>query len=380
MKPNLTDPGKVVITIATTGGLHGKEANPALPEQPHEIVSDFHDCYNAGAAVAHMHVRDPDGRTCSDLGIYHEVVDGVMDRCPGMITQVGNGIGIWFDDAGVGQPFTEEVRMALLDIAPHPDMLTVNAGTFHFDHKGQEWLFANSKQWNSEFIEGCNYRGITNEIEVYDLSHIANVLELAEKGVLKAPMHSSFVMGIRGGIPATPANLLAMLDATPEARVGRSSASAGTNCRSAPWRWPWAAISASAWRTTSSTGAASWPRATPNWWNAPYASCASWGARWRHPRKPAKCCTCRPRRRRGPRTDRAPAARVSAMADPLFDVSGRAVLVAGGAPWPWRGAGGGLARRSATILVGDPRRRGGGADGGGAARRRSPRMCPRRAR
>ena len=216
MKPNLTDPGKVVITIATTGGLHGKEANPALPEQPHEIVSDFHDCYNAGAAVAHMHVRDPDGRTCSDLGIYHEVVYGVMDRCPGMITQVGNGIGIWFDDAGVGQPFTEEVRMALLDIAPHPDMLTVNAGTFHFDHKGQEWLFANSKQWNSEFIEGCNYRGITNEIEVYDLSHIANVLELAEKGVLKAPMHFSFVMGIRGGIPATPANLLAMLDATPE--------------------------------------------------------------------------------------------------------------------------------------------------------------------
>ncbi len=216
MKPNLTDPGKVVITIATTGGLHGKEANPALPEQPHEIISDFHDCYNAGAAVAHMHVRDPDGRTCSDLGIYHEVVDGVMDRCPGMITQVGNGIGIWFDDAGVGQPFTEEVRMALLDIAPQPDMLTVNAGTFHFDHKGQEWLFANSKQWNSEFIEGCNYRGITNEIEVYDLSHIANVLELAEKGVLKAPMHFSFVMGIRGGIPATPANLLAMLDATPE--------------------------------------------------------------------------------------------------------------------------------------------------------------------
>jgi len=216
MKPNLTDPGKVVITIATTGGLHGKEANPALPEQPREIVSDFRDCYNAGAAVAHMHVRDPDGRTSSDLAIYHEVVDGVMDRCPGMITQVGNGIGIWFDDAGVGQPFTDRERMALLDIAPQPDMLTVNAGTFHFDHKGQEWLFANSKQWNAEFIEGCNYRGIANEIEVYDLSHIANALELADKGVLKAPMHFSFVMGIRGGIPATPANLLAMLDATPE--------------------------------------------------------------------------------------------------------------------------------------------------------------------
>jgi 3-keto-5-aminohexanoate cleavage enzyme len=215
MKPNLTNPGKVIITVATTGGLHGKEANPALPEQPADITSDFRDCYNAGAAVAHIHVRDPDGRTASDLGIYQEVVDGVMDGCPGMITQVGNGIGIWFDENGVGKPFPEEERMALLDISPQPDMLTVNAGTFHFDHKGQEWLFANSKCWNSEFIEGCKYRGISNEIEVYDLSHIENALELAKKGALEGPLHFSFVMGIRGGIPASPANLLAMLDAIP---------------------------------------------------------------------------------------------------------------------------------------------------------------------
>ena len=216
MKPNLTDPGKVIITIATTGGLHGKEANPALPEQPDEIIQDFHDCYNAGASVAHMHVRDRRGRTSSVLSIYSEVVDGVMSRCPGMITQVGNGIGIWFDDDGIGQPFPMMERMALLDISPPPDMLTVNAGTFHFDYKGQEWLFDNSKKWNSEFIQGCNDRGIANELEVYDLSHIANMLELAEKGVLKTSMHFSFVMGIRGGIPPTPANLLAMLDAIPE--------------------------------------------------------------------------------------------------------------------------------------------------------------------
>jgi len=216
MEPNLTNPGKVVITIATTGGLHGKEANPALPEQPADIVRHFRNCYNAGASVAHIHVRDPDGRTSSDLNIYHEVVDGVMSRCPGMITQVGNGIGIWFDGNGIGKPFPEDERMALLDVAPQPDMLTVNAGTFHFDHKGQEWLFANSKAWNNEFIQGCKYRGITNEIEVYDLSHIENALELADKAVLDGPLHFSFVMGIRGGIPASPANLLAMLDAIPD--------------------------------------------------------------------------------------------------------------------------------------------------------------------
>ena len=66
MKPNLTDPGKVIITIATTGGLHGRESNPALPEQPKDIIQNFSDCYNAGATVAHMHVRDQRGVTTAD--------------------------------------------------------------------------------------------------------------------------------------------------------------------------------------------------------------------------------------------------------------------------------------------------------------------------
>ncbi len=216
VKPNLTHQDKAIITIATTGGLHGREANPALPEQPDEIVNDFRECFDAGASVAHIHVRDEEGRTSADLGIYNEVVDGIMGRCSGMITQVGSGIGIWFDEKGTGHNFSLEERFNLLELAPQPDMLTVNCGTFHFDHKGDEFLFSNSKAWNMEFIEGCKYRGIHNELEVYDLSHIANMLDLQRKGVLGDPMHFSFVMGIQGGIPASPANLLAMLDAIPE--------------------------------------------------------------------------------------------------------------------------------------------------------------------
>lgn len=216
MKPILDNPEKVILTVATTGGLHGKEANPNLPEQPTEIVQQFNDCYNAGASLAHIHVRDQRGRTSSNLDTYAEVLNGIMDRCPGMITQVGNGIGIWFDDDGIGKPFPPAERMGLLDLQPAPDMLTVNAGTFHFDHKGQEWLFDNSKKWNAEFINGCRERGIHNEIEVYDLSHIANMLELRDQGVLSDTLHFSFVLGIKGGIPATPQNLLAMLDAIPD--------------------------------------------------------------------------------------------------------------------------------------------------------------------
>lgn len=217
MKPDLSNPGKVVITVATTGGLHGRESNPALPEQPKDIIQNFYDCYNAGATVAHMHVRDKRGVTTAAIDVYGEVIEGVMSRCPGMITQVGNGIGVRYENPGEeGIPFTLEERMNLLNIRPAPDQLTLNLGTFHFEHKNTEFLFYNSKRWNAEFVDGCNKRGIRNELEVYDLSHIQNAVDLMNRGSLKPPLHFSFVLGIKGAIPATPANLLAMLDAIPE--------------------------------------------------------------------------------------------------------------------------------------------------------------------
>lgn len=217
MRPNLTDPGKVIITVAPTGGLHGREANRALPEQPKDIVQAFKDCFDAGATVAHMHVRDAKGVTTANLDVYGEVIDGVMSRCPGMITQVGNGIGLRYENIKEeGQPFSLEERMNLLNIKPVPDQLTLNMGSFHFEHKNSEFLFPNSKRWNTEFVKGCKERRIGNELEVYDLSHIQNALDLMERGVLEPPLHFSFVLGIKGGVPATPQVLMAMLDAIPD--------------------------------------------------------------------------------------------------------------------------------------------------------------------
>ena len=79
---------KLIITVATTGGLHDKSSNPNLPEQPDEIAQDVYDCYNAGAAVHHIHVRDKQGRSTGDLEIYGEVISKVKAKCP-IITQVG---------------------------------------------------------------------------------------------------------------------------------------------------------------------------------------------------------------------------------------------------------------------------------------------------
>jgi 3-keto-5-aminohexanoate cleavage enzyme len=197
--------------------LHGREANAALPEQPKDIVQSFKDCFNAGATVAHMHVRDPRGVTTANLDVYGEVIDGVMSGCPGMITQVGNGIGLRYEDIKKeGEPFSLDERMNLLNIKPVPDQLTLNMGTFHFEHKNSEFLFPNSKRWNTEFVKGCKERRIGNELEVYDLSHIQNAIDLMDRGVLEPPLHFSFVLGIKGGVPANPQVLMAMLDAIPE--------------------------------------------------------------------------------------------------------------------------------------------------------------------
>ena len=219
MKPNVENPGKVVITVATTGGLHGKEANPNLPEQPDEIVQSAYDCYNAGAAVHHIHARDPKGHPTADLRYYGEIVSRVKAKCPKMITQVGNGIGSKRLPDGHTTHFTLEERMALLNVQPHPDQLTVNCGTFTFGGKPPSWddfLFVNDQTFNTEFVKGCVARGVSMECECYDLSHIANVLELVQWGVMPTPIHFSFVLGVRGTIPATPMNMLQMLDALPD--------------------------------------------------------------------------------------------------------------------------------------------------------------------
>jgi len=73
---------KLIITAALTGGLHGKEANPALPEQPGEIIEAAVECWNAGAAIVHLHARDPLGKGTGDPEIFREINEGIRARCP----------------------------------------------------------------------------------------------------------------------------------------------------------------------------------------------------------------------------------------------------------------------------------------------------------
>lgn len=213
MKPNVDvlTMKKLIITAAITGGLHGKELNPNLPEQPDEQAQAAYDCYNAGAAICHLHVRDGKGKSTGDLNVYKEAVSKIKAKC-NIITQIGNGIGWYYRPDGTPYSPPLEERMRLLDIEPKPDMITLNAGTMHF----QDVLFPNPPEWNEKFIQGAQERNLPVECECYDISHVMNVLRFVERGVLKTPVHFSFVLGITGGISATPASMLYMLDEIPE--------------------------------------------------------------------------------------------------------------------------------------------------------------------
>ena len=203
---------KLIVTVAQTGGIHGKELNPALPEQPDEIAQSAYDCYNAGASVCHIHVRDKEGRTTGDMEVYSEVLTKIKAKCP-IITQVGNGIGGILRPSGIIEAASLAERMPLTVLEPKPDMLTINMGTFEFG-----WLatFDNPLSWNAEFIKRCNARNIPIECECYDMSHVFNALELVKWGVLKEPVHFSLVLGVNGGMPFTPRLLSTMVDCLPE--------------------------------------------------------------------------------------------------------------------------------------------------------------------
>ena len=226
MKPNLLSEEKVIITAAITGGIHGKWANASIPITPEEQAQDALECYEAGAAICHIHVRGEDGQNTPDLNVYNKAVTLIAEKCP-IIRQIGNGIGARVE-WGVkvsrkGKPYGQAIvmptlkeRLNLLDIEPQPEMFTINAGTFEFRTPYGSSTFDNPLDFNKKYVKKCKRIGAGIEIEVYDSGHIANIMDLVDLRVLKPPLHFSLVLGIKGGAPATVSNLLHLIDELPE--------------------------------------------------------------------------------------------------------------------------------------------------------------------
>ena len=184
----------LIITVAVTGAEVTREHNPNLPITPEEIVKAAVECYDAGASVVHVHVRDPKtGKPSSDVNLFKQVLEGIRAERPDMIVQFSTG-------GAIGM--TEEERMAHLVLKP--DMATLNMGTMNF---GEE-VFINPLPYIRKLAARMNELGIKPEVEIYDVGMIATAKRLIKEGLLKEPVHFDLVMGVPGGIPATVENLL----------------------------------------------------------------------------------------------------------------------------------------------------------------------------
>jgi uncharacterized protein (DUF849 family) len=189
-----------IITVATTGPIATKADNPALPTQPEEIADAVLQGYQAGAAIAHIHLRDTQDRPTADLGIARRTIDLIQERCPILIQlSTGVGLGVSFED-----------RAALVELRPR--MATLNPCSMSFG-AGE---FRNPPDDVRRLAGRMLELGVKPELEIYDTGHLDACMRLLEEGLLAEPLQFSIVLGVRGGMAATPQNLMTMVDRLPD--------------------------------------------------------------------------------------------------------------------------------------------------------------------
>jgi 3-keto-5-aminohexanoate cleavage enzyme len=196
---------KVIITVAPTGSVPTRADTPYLPVSAREVVEETLRSYDAGAAVVHLHARDPEtGRPTATLEVFRAYLDGIRSRCP-IITQITTGGGA----TSLGLSYEDRLRPVE---ELRPDSASLNSGSMNFGRK----VFPNPPEVLEMYARRMTELGVMPEFEIYDLSMIQNVEVWVRKpGLAPPPYHNSFVMGVVGGIPATPKNLLALVEALP---------------------------------------------------------------------------------------------------------------------------------------------------------------------
>ena len=190
---------KTIITAATTGAWPKKKDNPNVPMTPSEIADDIFRCWKAGAAVAHLHMRDDSGDGTMDVAKFRETVELLRQRypeCDIILNMTTSGDLNATDETR--QLHVKELR---------PEMCSYDCGSMNWLHTG---LFLNTPKFLEELGRNTQEWGVKPEIEAFDPGMIANAAYYLKNGVLKGPLHFQFCMGCANGIPGTVKNLVFM--------------------------------------------------------------------------------------------------------------------------------------------------------------------------
>ena len=175
-----------IITVAITGSVARKHHNPAVPETVSEQIESTHEAFEAGASLVHVHSRQDDGSPGTIPEKFAEFQEGIRKHCPGIIVQFSTG-----GRSGVGSERDSMLRH-------RPDMASLSTGSCNFPRS----IYENSNELIVELAESMIEYGIKPEIEVFDLSMLYNAASLAERGLLRTPLHVQFVLGVKNALPA----------------------------------------------------------------------------------------------------------------------------------------------------------------------------------
>lgn len=190
---------KTIITIAPTGAWPKKENNPNVPMTPEEISEDVYECWLAGAAMAHLHMRDENGNGTMDKERFAKTVELLRKNHPDcdIIINMTTSGALTADDM--------ERKIHVKEL--HPEMASFDCGSMNWLHTG---LFLNPPAFLEQLGKDFQEWGVKPEIEAFDPGMIGNAAYYLKKGVLKAPLHFQFCMGCANGIPGTIKNLIFM--------------------------------------------------------------------------------------------------------------------------------------------------------------------------
>ena len=204
---------KVIITCALTGGIHGKEANPHLPEQPDEIVAQGIAAWREGAAILHVHARLPDGGNTMDQQIFQSIHERLCAHTDAIVQLTTGGSPLL--------PVEERLNTVLLA----PEMCSLNLGLLNFFIRGQQVFFSNHRSDIERFAREMAVRGIKPELEAYNEAMIEEAEYLIATGILAPPYIINFVLHTptQGGLRGTPRNLMGMFERLPGGVLGNVS-------------------------------------------------------------------------------------------------------------------------------------------------------------
>ena len=194
---------KIFISVAVSGSRPTKEMNPGVPYTPTEIIEAAVESYRAGAAIVHVHVRDPkSGKPSYEIDLFKEVLEGIRRKCEMIVNLTTSGLFMEGKDA---------IQRRLQPVFLKPDLCSFDLGSMNF----QDRVFINPPEWAEEATRAMRENGVKPEIEVFDVGHIYQALDLVKKGLIDSPPYFQLCLGVKWGMAGTPENLLFMKSKLP---------------------------------------------------------------------------------------------------------------------------------------------------------------------